>query len=176
MADEYKDPNTDIMKALSKAVDAATGETGTQYEYKNPNTDIIQKLEELIEAIATSGGGGSSGDYIHELLWDYVNDNSGTIPFGTYSVTLAESIDKYDCISICFKSDYSDAGNWGQCSLFLIDVNTLKTNPMHANYFNYTSFGERSSAFYLSGKTLQKIIDNINNTNGLVAVYGIKYG
>ena len=61
MADEYKDPNTDIMKALSKAVDAATGETGTQYEYKNPNTDVIQKLEELIEAIATSGGGGSSG-------------------------------------------------------------------------------------------------------------------
>lgn len=58
MADEYeyKDPNTDMMKALSKAVDAATGETGTQYEYKNPNTDVIQKLEELIEAIATSGG------------------------------------------------------------------------------------------------------------------------
>lgn len=63
MANEYKDPNTDIMKALSKAVDAATGETGTQYEYKNPNTDVIQKLEELIEAIATSGGGGGGHNY-----------------------------------------------------------------------------------------------------------------
>jgi len=63
MANEYKDPNTDIMKALSKAVDAATGETGTQYEYKNPNTDVIQKLEELIEAIATSGGGGGGHKY-----------------------------------------------------------------------------------------------------------------
>lgn len=63
MADEYeyKDPNTDIMKALSKAVDAATGETGTQYEYKNPDTDVIQKLEELTEAIANSGGGGGGG-------------------------------------------------------------------------------------------------------------------
>lgn len=63
MADEYvyKDPNTDMMKALSKAVDAATGKTGTQYEYKNPDSDVIQKLEELIEAIATSGGGGGSG-------------------------------------------------------------------------------------------------------------------
>ncbi len=60
---EYKDPNTDIMKALSKAVDAATGETGTQYEYKNPNTDVIQKLEELTEAISTSGGGGSGHNY-----------------------------------------------------------------------------------------------------------------
>lgn len=59
MADEYeyKDSNTDMMKALSKAVDAATGETGTQYEYKNPDTDVIQKLEELTKAIATSGGG-----------------------------------------------------------------------------------------------------------------------
>lgn len=63
MANEYKNPNTDIMKALSKAVDAATGETGTQYEYKNPNTDVIQKLEELIEAIATSGGGGGGHNY-----------------------------------------------------------------------------------------------------------------
>lgn len=140
-------------------------------------TDTLVKLgiEGTIYDFAGSGGG-SSGDYIHELLWDYVNDNSGTIPFGTYSVTLAESIDKYDCISMCFKSLYSDAGNWGQCTLFLIDVNALKTNPMHANYFNYTSFGERSSAFYLSGKTLQKIIDGTENTNGLVAVYGIKYG
>lgn len=66
MADEYeyKDANTDIMKALSKAVDAATGETGTQYEYKNPNTDVIQKIEELTEAIATSGGGGSGSSVV----------------------------------------------------------------------------------------------------------------
>ena len=140
-------------------------------------TDTLTKLgiEGTIYDFAGSGGG-SSGDFIHELLWDYVNDNNGTIPFGTYSVTLAESIDKYDCISVCFKSLSSDTGNLGNIVPFLIDVNAVKTNPMHANYFNYTSFGQRSSAFYLSGKTLQKIVDGTDNINGLVAVYGIKYG
>lgn len=54
---EYKDPNTDMMKAISKCIDAATGETGTEYEYNNPNTDVIQKMDELAEAIAESGGG-----------------------------------------------------------------------------------------------------------------------
>ena len=55
---EYKNPNTDMMKAISKCVDAATGKTGTEYEYDNPNTDVIQKMEELATAIASSGGGG----------------------------------------------------------------------------------------------------------------------
>jgi hypothetical protein len=139
-------------------------------------TDTLVKLGIEGTIYDFASGGGLSGDYIHELLWDYVNDNNGTIPFGTYSVTLAESIDKYDCISMCFKSNYSDTGNWVNVTLFLIDVNALKTNPMHANYFSYTSFGDRASAFYLSGKTLQKIIDSVSNINGLVAVYGIKYG
>ena len=56
---EYKNPNTDMMKAISKCIDAATGETGTEYEYDNPNTDVIQKMEELAEAIASSVGDGT---------------------------------------------------------------------------------------------------------------------
>ena len=78
MADEYeyKDPNTDIMKALSKAVDAATGETGTQYEYKNPNTDVIQKLEELTEAIATSGGGSHNYSTDEQVVGTWIDGST----------------------------------------------------------------------------------------------------
>lgn len=76
MANEYKDPNTDIMKALSKAVDAATGETGTQYEYKNPNTDVIQKLEELTEAIATSGGGSHNYSTSEQVVGTWIDGST----------------------------------------------------------------------------------------------------
>lgn len=99
MADEYvyKDPNTDMMKALSKAVDAATGKTGTQYEYKNPDSDVIQKLEELIEAIATSGGGGSSHNYLttEHTVGTWIDGSTIyeiTIPSTTYFYTTATAI------------------------------------------------------------------------------------
>ena len=58
---EYKNPNTDMMKAISKCIDAADGTIGSEYHYDNPNTDVIQKMDELADAIAThSGGGGIS--------------------------------------------------------------------------------------------------------------------
>lgn len=100
MADEYeyKDPNTDMMKALSKAVDAATGKTGTQYEYKNPDTDVIQKLEELTGAITSGGGGGGSQiqsdwNQSDSSEVDYIK-NKPTIPSTTlqeYTLTKEES-------------------------------------------------------------------------------------
>lgn len=57
---EYKNPNTDMMKAISKCIDAADGTIGSEYHYDNPNTDVIQKMDELADAIATHSGGGSS--------------------------------------------------------------------------------------------------------------------
>ncbi len=55
---QYKDPNTDMMKAISKCIDAADGTIDDQYEYKNPNTDVIKKMDELATAISEGGGGG----------------------------------------------------------------------------------------------------------------------
>ncbi len=55
---QYKDPNTDMMKAISKCIDAADGTIDDQYEYKNPNTDVIRKMDELATAISEGGGGG----------------------------------------------------------------------------------------------------------------------
>lgn len=54
---QYKDPNTDMMKAISKCIDAADGTIDDQYEYKNPNTDVIKKMDELATAISEGGGG-----------------------------------------------------------------------------------------------------------------------
>ena len=56
---QYKDPNTDMMKAISKCIDAADGTIDDQYEYKNPNTDVIKKMDELATAISEGGGGGN---------------------------------------------------------------------------------------------------------------------
>ena len=74
---QYKDPNTDMMKAISKCIDAADGTIDEQYEYKNPNTDVIRKMDELATAIASSGGGGSGATLrLHE---GYLNIRTGAI-------------------------------------------------------------------------------------------------
>lgn len=77
---QYKDPNTDMMKAISKCIDAVTGETGTEYTYKDPNTDVIQKMDELAGAIAESGGGGGGSLIITDLIPEPATASS-TEPF-----------------------------------------------------------------------------------------------
>lgn len=49
--------DSDMIKGLNKAIDAATGKTGGDYTYLN-NTPVTQKLDELAAAIAAGGGGG----------------------------------------------------------------------------------------------------------------------
>ena len=49
--------DSDMIKGLNKAIDAATGKTGTEYTYLN-NTPVTEKLDELAAAIAAGGGGG----------------------------------------------------------------------------------------------------------------------
>lgn len=70
---QYKDPNTDMMKAISKCIDAADGTIDEQYEYKNPNTDVIKKMDELATAISEGGGGGGGSKQIAYLKWR-IND------------------------------------------------------------------------------------------------------
>lgn len=119
--------------------------------------------------------GGSGGAYTSELIWDYVNDNSNTIPFGLYDVTLNESIDDYDAVIIMFKSYSGDTGDWSVPTSLYLSVDSLKNNPLNPDHFSFTSFSDRASAFYLSGSTFTKLQDNVSDINGLIAVYGIKY-
>lgn len=108
-------------------------------------------------------------------LWNYVDDNSGSVLFGTFTKTLKDTIDNYDDILIEFMSNSSDSGDWDATNQFRLNVEELSKakNPYR---FSFTSFDTRSSSFYLRGTTFQKIKDNEKNINGLVNVYGIKYG
>lgn len=72
---QYKDPNTDMMKAISKCIDAADGTIDDQYEYKNPNTDVIKKMDELATAISEGGGGVRT----FKLYKGKIKNNTGVI-------------------------------------------------------------------------------------------------
>lgn len=122
------------------------------------------------------GGGGGGGNYTETLLWDYEEDNNGTIPYAAFSVTLRQSIDNFDEImieNVSRNSDLTDQ-NWRSTNFFSVKVNALK-NAYVPYYFAYTSYDNRSSRYHVEGTTFEKTINNTNNTNGLVKVYGIKY-
>ena len=123
------------------------------------------------------GGSGGDGGYSSTLLWDYVTDNSGTIPYGTYSVTLNDDINNYDFLlveNVSYSDDLNNA-NWNATNQYLINVDALNS-AYNQGYYNYTSFSDRSSRFYVHDTTFSKTIDNQGNTNGLVRVYGLKFG
>lgn len=111
---QYKDPNTDMMKAISKCIDAADGTIDDQYEYKNPNTDVIQKMEELATAISEGGGGGGNySDDIYDgtlISNTYINNTDGSlVPYNGWSSTdfidVSKINDFYICGSVAFSSD-----------------------------------------------------------------------
>lgn len=141
-------------------------------------TDTLSTIQigNDIYDIEGSGGGGDGG-YSSTLLWDYVADNSGTIPYGTYSVTLNDDINNYDFLlveNVSYSDDLNNA-NWNATNQYLINVDALNS-AYNQGYYNYTSFSDRSSRFYVHDTTFSKTIDNQGNTNGLVRVYGLKFG
>lgn len=141
-------------------------------------TDTLETIEidGTVYDIAGSGGGGTGGGLERTLLWDYVTDNNNVIPYGLYTETLHDNINNYDFIvaEIVSASGDLSASGWEGTNLWTIDVNALNNTEVQ-NYLNYTSFGERSSRFYIKDTTFQKTTDNQANTNGLVRVYGLKW-
>lgn len=121
--------------------------------------------------------GGSGNGYDSTLLWDYVDDNNGTIPYGIYTETLHDDINNYNVIILEFASARTDLTNvdWDSTVFVTLDVEALN-NAWNPNKSNITTFGERSSRFYIHDNVLQKTIDNQGDTNGLVRVYGVKFG
>lgn len=120
---QYKDPNTDMMKAISKCIDAADGTIDEQYEYKNPNTDVIKKMDELADAIA-EGGGEIDTLVIHE----------GKLNLTTGDIT--------EDSNYCY-SDYFDAPNgnimfdFGESSQTTsVGVEMCKANGDNYNYWS----------------------------------------
>lgn len=125
-----------------------------------------------------SGGGKGSGDgYSSTKIWDYVDDNNGTIPYGTYSVTLNDDINNYDMIIaelVSIAGDLNES-NWRGTNLFYIDVNSVN-NSLESNYINYTTYGDRSARYHIEDTTFAIVTNSGNDRAGLVRVWGIKYG
>ena len=122
------------------------------------------------------GGGGGGGSATIERIWYYIDNNGGKISYGTsQNYTLQKSIDNFDVIYLEFISSSGDIhGNWNGTSVTSVLVENLKS-AWNANYFNYTSYDNRSSRWYLNGKELKCTTSNVGNTNGLVSVWGVKY-
>lgn len=126
--------------------------------------------------ICYTGSGGSAVPYTQEVIWDYVTDNSGAIPFDMYNKTLHRSIDNYDELIVEFISSSSDVGDatWGVTYQWVVDVADLKSAYVNNN-LAYSSYGTRASRFYISGTTFQKVGGD-TSTHGLVKVVGVKFG
>lgn len=58
--------DSDFLKGINKAIDAAEGRTGTEYQYKY-HTDTTEALDRLAEAITAGGGGGGGASSLEDL-------------------------------------------------------------------------------------------------------------
>ena len=117
------------------------------------------------------------GNFSTTVLWDYTADNNGTIPYSPFTSTLRDNINNYDAIQLELVSLSSDlnTSDWDSSMFSEIMPVYVLNNSLKNNHFNYTSFDDRSSRWYIKDTTVQKTTTNISRTNGLVRVYGIKF-
>lgn len=179
---QYKDPNTDMMKAISKCIDAATGETGTEYAYKNPNTDVIQKMDELAGAIAESGGSGGGSFITLPIHVGYkLKIKDGTITEDTnYFYTDPISVDgilDYVVLDLGFNNKTDDTTG----------VELLDSSFQHANYLNanerYRRYKSTASSYincsYIRISSKVNYMNDVffrDETSGLLIISSNKIG
>ena len=120
---------------------------------------------------------GEGPSYRSAVLWDYTTDNDGTIPYEPFIGTLHDSINNYDAIQLEMVSyrDDLDTSDWNATMFSEIIPVYVLNNSLKNNYFNHTSFETRSTNWYIKDTTIQKVVTNLSDTNGLVRVYGIQF-
>lgn len=119
----------------------------------------------------------SGGNYSITVLWDYTTDNSSVIPYEPFIGTLNDNINNYDAIQlemVSYRDDLDDP-SWNATMFSPIIPVYVLNNSLKNNYFNHTSFENRSTNWYIKDTTVQKVYTNLLDTNGLVRVYGIKF-
>ena len=117
--------DSDFLKGINKAIDAAEGRTGTEYPYKY-HTDTTEALDRLAAAISAGGGGASSMSDLEDV------DISGTPQGG--------SVLKYDATEGKWTPG-DDAGNvqsdWNETSsssgAYILNKPTLVDNISDLN-------------------------------------------
>lgn len=158
----------------------AGGGGGTSVE-ANPQeapTDTLTKIK-IEDTVYEIQGGGSSGGsgFQQTVLWDYIDDNSGTIPYDIYSVTLRDDINNYDAITLELVSWSSDLdGSWRGTNIsntFFVDMLNNQLEPGNAIV---CTFSQRSVKFYIHDNIVSTTVRNESSTNGLVRVYGLTFG
>lgn len=158
----------------------AGGSGGTSVE-ANPQeepTDTLTKIKIEDTVYEIQGGGSSEGSGLQRtVLWDYIDDNSGTIPYDIYSVTLRDDINNYDAITLELVSWSGDLdGSWRGTNIsntFFVDVLNNQLEPGNAIV---CTFSQRSVKFYIHDNIVSTTVRNESSTNGLVRVYGLTFG
>lgn len=156
------------------------GSGGTSVE-ANPQeqpTDILTKIKIEDTVYEIQGGGSSEGSGLQRtVLWDYAQDNAGTIPYDIFSVTLRDDINNYDAITLELVSWANDLnGAWRGTNIsntFFVDV---LNNQLEPGNIVVCTFAQRSVKFYIHDNIVSTTVRNESSTNGLVRVYGLTFG
>lgn len=110
-----------------------------------------------------------------DLLWDYVNDNSGNIYWSGNALTLNGDIRNYDEVVVEIVSAQGDVSNqWKSSYQWRLLVDPL-INSFEPSTFTICSYDQRSAKFQFTNTTLQKLLGS-GSENGVIRVYGVTYG
>jgi hypothetical protein len=160
-----------IADGLQSIINAKTDIDGAVEAKGGSVTKGLENSDDDIKTIP------SGGNYSITVLWDYITDNSGTIPYEPFTSTLSDNINNYDAIQLEMVSyrDDLDTSEWNATMFSPIMPVYVLNNSFKNNYFNHTSFETRSTNWYIKDTTIQKVANNFSDINGLVRVYGIKF-
>ena len=115
--------------------------------------------------------------YTETLLWDYIEDNGGVIPYSG-QLTLRNSIFLYDLLVVEVVSasgDLSDP-NWHQTCIFNVPIkNVISSYDRSPNTFLISTYYDREHRIKITGNTYQIISSTSGNTNGIIKIWGAKY-
>lgn len=143
-----------------------------------PTADLQTiEIAGTIYDIPGGGGSGGGGNFKITNLWNYTDDNSGTIPYGVAGpFTLNESLENYDAVFLELVSDEGDLSNEWRGSAFtpLLFITALDGEIEPGN-INFTSYDQRSSHFVITRTTVQCTASAGGAINGLVNVWGVKF-
>lgn len=118
--------------------------------------------------------GGGKGARI-DLLWDYINDNSGNIYWSGNALTLNGDIRNYDEVVVEIVSAQGDVSDqWKSSYQWRLLVDPL-INSFEPGTFTICSYDQRSAKFQFTNTTFQKLLGN-GAENGVIRVYGVTYG
>lgn len=145
--------DSDFLKGINKAIDAAEGRTGTEYQYKY-HTDTTEALDRLAAAISEGGGGGGASSIAD--LTDV--DISGTPQGG--------SVLKYNALEGKWTPG-DDAGN--------VQSDWDETNPSSGAYILHKPTIPAASTILTgtltAGQTSISFTDTSITSNALISIY-----